>query len=67
MLLTHVTIVVKDQNATLEFYTKKMGFEKKTDYQNPGQPRRLTVGPKGPAHRNGPLAGGRQFGPEVAY
>ena len=49
MMLTHVTIVVKDQNAALEFYTKKMGFEKKADYQNPGQPRWLTVGPKGQA------------------
>jgi len=47
MMLTHVTIVVKDQNAALEFYTKKMGFEKKADYQNPGQPRWLTVAPKG--------------------
>ena len=49
MILTHVTIVVKDQNAALEFYTKKMGFEKKADYANPGQPRWLTVGPKGQA------------------
>ena len=49
MMLTHVTIVVKDQNAALEFYTKKMGFEKKADYQNPGQPRWLTVAPKGQA------------------
>ena len=48
-MLTHVTIVVKDQNAALEFYTKKMGFEKKADYQNPGQPRWLTVAPKGQA------------------
>jgi len=49
MMLTHVAIVVKDQNAALEFYTKKLGFEKKGDYQNPGQPRWLTVGPKGQA------------------
>jgi catechol 2,3-dioxygenase-like lactoylglutathione lyase family enzyme len=49
MILTHVTIVVKDQNAALEFYTKKMGFEKKADYQNPGQSRWLTVAPKGQA------------------
>ncbi len=47
MILTHVTIVVKDQNAALEFYTQKMGFEKRADYQNPGQPRWLTVAPKG--------------------
>ena len=49
MILTHVTIVVKDQNAALEFYTKTMGFEKRADYQNPGQPRWLTVAPKGQA------------------
>jgi catechol 2,3-dioxygenase-like lactoylglutathione lyase family enzyme len=49
MMLTHVTIVVKDQDAALEFYTKKMGFEKKADYTTPGQPRWLTVGPKGQA------------------
>src|SRR2546428_12377675 len=47
MMITHVTIVVKDQNAALEFYTKKMGFEKKADYQNLGQPRWLTVAPNG--------------------
>src|SRR2546422_11198060 len=49
MMLTHVTIVVKNQNEALEFYTKKMGFEKKADYQNPGQTRWLTVAPKGQA------------------
>jgi len=49
MMLTHVTIVVSDQNAALEFYTQKMGFEKKADYQIPGQPRWLTVGPRGQA------------------
>lgn len=41
-----MTIFVKDQNAALEFSTKKMGFEKKADYQSPGQPRGLTVVPK---------------------
>lgn len=47
MKLTHMTVVVKDQEKALDFYTKTMGFEKKTDYQNPGQARWLTVGPKG--------------------
>jgi catechol 2,3-dioxygenase-like lactoylglutathione lyase family enzyme len=47
MILTHLTIVVKDQNAALEFYTKKMGFEKKADHTKPGEPRWLTVSPKG--------------------
>jgi len=49
MNITHVTIVVKDQKAALEFYTRTMGFEKRADYQNPGQPRWLTVAPKGQA------------------
>ncbi len=49
MILTHVTIVVKDQKEALDFYTQKMGFEKRADYQNPGQPRWLTVAPKGQA------------------
>ena len=47
MKLTHVTIVVKDQDRALDFYTKTMGFEKRADYTNPGQGRWLTVGPKG--------------------
>jgi len=37
MMLTHVTIVIKDQNKAVEFYTQKMGFGKKADYTNPGQ------------------------------
>lgn len=47
MRLTHVTIVVKDQDAALDFSTEKIGFEKNADYTTPGQPRWPTVGPKG--------------------
>lgn len=47
MKLSHLTIVVKDQKAALDFYTKTLGFEKRADYQIPGQPRYLTVAPKG--------------------
>ena len=47
MKLTHITVVVKDQEKALEFYTQKMGFEKKADYTQPGRPRYLTVSPKG--------------------
>ncbi len=47
MKLTHMTLVVKDQDKALEFYTKTMGFEKRADYTQPGHPRYLTVGPKG--------------------
>lgn len=47
MKLTHVTVVVKDQEKALAFYTQKMGFEKRADYTQPGHPRYLTVGAKG--------------------
>ena len=45
--LTHVPIVVSDQNKALRFYTETLGFEKRADYQIPGNPRWLTVAPKG--------------------
>src|SRR2546427_8034457 len=45
--LTHVPIVVSDQEKALKFYTEVLGFEKRADYQNPGSPRWLTVAPKG--------------------
>src|SRR5262249_52526708 len=47
--LTHVPIVVGDQDRALAFYTEVLGFEKRADYQQPGRPRWLTVGPKGQA------------------
>ena len=47
MKVTSIGIVVKDQEASLEFYTKKVGFEKKTDYTAPGGYRYVTVAPKG--------------------
>lgn len=42
-----MTVVVKDQDQALDFYTNIMGFEKRADYQLPGRPRYLTVGAKG--------------------
>src|SRR5207253_9541106 len=45
--LTHVPIVVSDQEKALKFYMEVLGFEKRADYQNPGSPRWLTVAPKG--------------------
>src|SRR5881628_231657 len=45
--LTHVPIVVSDQEKALKFYTEVLGFEKRADYRNPGNPRWLTVAPKG--------------------
>lgn len=29
--LSHVTVLVKDQDEALRFYTEKLGFEKKED------------------------------------
>jgi catechol 2,3-dioxygenase-like lactoylglutathione lyase family enzyme len=45
--ITHVSIVVKNKNEAVEFYTKKVGFEKKADYNPPAGDRWVTVGPKG--------------------
>ena len=45
--LTHVPIVVSDQEKALKFYTDVLGFEKRADYQQPGNPRWVTVGHKG--------------------
>jgi len=42
-----VTIVVKNQSEALDYYTKTLGFEKRADYAPPGNPRWLTVAPKG--------------------
>ncbi len=47
MKVTHMTLVVKDQDKALEFYTQTMGFVKKADYTQPGHPRYLTVSPDG--------------------
>ena len=45
--ISQFTLVVKNQSEALEFYTKKVGFEKKTDFTPPGSYRWVTVGPKG--------------------
>jgi predicted enzyme related to lactoylglutathione lyase len=45
--ITHVALVVKNQDEAVEFYTKKVGFEKKADYNPPAGERWVTVGPKG--------------------
>ena len=45
--VAQITLVVKNQEAALEFYMKKVGFEKKTDYTPLGNYRWVTVGPKG--------------------
>ena len=45
--ITQFTLVVKNQSDSLEFYTEKVGFEKKTDVTPPGSYRWVTVGPRG--------------------
>jgi catechol 2,3-dioxygenase-like lactoylglutathione lyase family enzyme len=45
--VTQITLVVKNQGEALEFYTRKVGFEKKTDFTPPGGYRWVTVGPEG--------------------
>jgi len=40
-----VSLIVRDKAQALEFYTEKVGFEKKTDVTNYGY-RWVTVGPK---------------------
>lgn len=44
--ISQITLVVKNQTDALEFYTEKVGFEKKTDFTPPGGDRWVTVGPK---------------------
>jgi predicted enzyme related to lactoylglutathione lyase len=42
-----VTLVVTNQTRSLDFFTEKVGFEKKSDYTTPGGYRYVTVAPKG--------------------
>lgn len=44
--ITHLTLLVKNQDEALEFYTKKLGFELHTDVMF-GEMRWLTVNPQG--------------------
>jgi predicted enzyme related to lactoylglutathione lyase len=45
--LSFVSVVVEDQEAALDFYTSKLGFEKRRDYSFKGFPRFLSVAPTG--------------------
>lgn len=45
--LTHVPLAVSDQGQALEYYTMKVGFEKRADYKGPSGARWVTVAPKG--------------------
>ena len=42
-----MTLLVESQSKALEFYTKKVGFEKKIDSPTPEGNRWIAVGPKG--------------------
>jgi len=46
--LVHVTVIVRDQDEALRFYTEKLGMEKRED-RTMGSYRWLTVAPKGSA------------------
>lgn len=45
--LMNVVLVVNDQSKALDYYTKVLGFEKRTDLSPPGGSRWVTVAPKG--------------------
>jgi catechol 2,3-dioxygenase-like lactoylglutathione lyase family enzyme len=45
--ITNVSLVVRNKTKALEYFTEKVGFEKKTDVTGPGGYRYVTVGPKG--------------------
>lgn len=45
--VSQITLVVTNQARSVEFYTGKVGFEKKTDVTPPGGYRWVTVGPQG--------------------
>jgi len=45
--LANVVVVVKDQAKALDYYTRVLGLEKRTDVNPPGGTRWVTVAPKG--------------------
>ena len=45
--LTGISIAVRNQDRALEYYTNKVGFEKKTDHYVSSTYRYVSVGPKG--------------------
>ena len=45
--IAQFTFFFFNDSESIEFYTKKVGFEKKTDVTPPGSYRWVTVGPKG--------------------
>jgi catechol 2,3-dioxygenase-like lactoylglutathione lyase family enzyme len=45
--LTHVTVLVRNEDEALDFYTRKLGFKVVEDARMPGGDRWLTVAPPG--------------------
>jgi catechol 2,3-dioxygenase-like lactoylglutathione lyase family enzyme len=45
----HITLLVKEQDEALKFYTEKLGFQKRQDIVISGNTRWVTVSPKGQA------------------
>jgi catechol 2,3-dioxygenase-like lactoylglutathione lyase family enzyme len=46
--VTHISLLVRDQEEALKWYTEKLGFEKRADDPFPeGEGRWLTISPKG--------------------
>src|SRR5271166_3080044 len=45
--LLNVVVVVKDQDKAVDFYSRALGLEKRTDFTPPGGSRWVTVAPKG--------------------
>jgi catechol 2,3-dioxygenase-like lactoylglutathione lyase family enzyme len=43
----HITLLVKDQDEALKFYTEKLGFQKRQDLEIAEKVRWVTVSPKG--------------------
>jgi predicted enzyme related to lactoylglutathione lyase len=45
--VVYVALLVSDQDKALDFYTNRVGLEKRGDYPTPAGPRFVTVGVKG--------------------
>ena len=45
--VSQITLVVRNQEEALKFYTQKVGFQKKTDFTPSGGDRWVAVGPRG--------------------
>jgi len=58
--LTHVPLIVSDQERALDYYTTKVGFEKRADFTGPTGERWLTVAPNGSSVEFALIVGSQQ-------